>query len=129
MNREMTQLREQMFEEYRVLRRRSEDLNAKLNDLLEQVHEIEQENHSLYQQMWNLRELIDIMIIENCDPVMAKLKHAERAREMAESSAQSPTYPGLNRKAQSSGENSPDHTDAPVPGIFKKLVEVIRGYR
>ena len=80
-NLDMVKLREDIFDQYRGCK---EELIALANEdeiLNQQIRSLHQKMHDKQQEQLMLRSLIDIIIVEDCDPVTAKLKFSERIKQ------------------------------------------------
>ncbi len=84
MNQYMNEMREQIFSDYRETIEKHKDLDSKYEELLMQIRAVDEARGVVRSEMNKIKDLIDIMITEDCDPVMAKLKYSETLSEKAE---------------------------------------------
>ena len=73
----LLELREQVFNDYRVALESAKNINEELSKLRSQEHEKERERSIVYAKAEELKAIIDVMIEQDCDPVVAKLKYEE----------------------------------------------------
>lgn len=93
-NLDMIKLREDIFDKYRLKLselRTLEQENIKLHEQMEDLH---QKIRQIHEEHSTLKSLIHIMLVEDCDPVTAKLKFSEhiKQQEVEEKMVASTTY-------------------------------------
>jgi uncharacterized coiled-coil DUF342 family protein len=81
MNQDLIEMREQIFREYRESVGHVKELDSRYANLVQQLSDLRDSREAAYAEMHRTREMIDIMITEDCDPVIAKLRYSERISE------------------------------------------------
>jgi hypothetical protein len=124
MNQNMNEMREHIFCEYRERLQKRKELDSKYEDLVNQIRAVEIQRNDAAFEVHRLKELIDIMITEDCDPVMAKLRYSEGVSAKAEKEhvldiSYSTTYAG--------GMKSTGAIGASNQSIFKRVMGAING--
>jgi hypothetical protein len=123
MNRDMVYLREEIFEQYRESKKVIDEISEKLNDAYKVINALDTERSAAYEKSNYLKSLIDIMIIEDCDPVMAKLKHSEELEKCETDGAyivQQASIGSYNSKVVDQSSPTPNRTAS--PSIIKKVM-------
>lgn len=77
----LTELREEVFADYRAALAKSTELREKVDKAQEDLKELALEREKASANADRLKSMIDIMITEDCDPVMAKLRYEDRIQE------------------------------------------------
>lgn len=77
MSQDLAEMREQVFREYRQALIAEKQYESNFEALQHQMRDLQAARAKAHNDTHRLRTLIDIMISEDCDPVMAKLKYAE----------------------------------------------------
>lgn len=81
MNQTMMEMREQVFAEYREAIAKHDEVENRCLDLQKELQILHDQRSQAYEDTQRLKTLIEIMITEDCDPVMAKLRYEDRIRE------------------------------------------------
>jgi hypothetical protein len=127
MNQDMIEMREQIFRDYRKTIEKHKDLDSKYEDLVRQISDIEDERNAVRTEMYGIKDLIDIMITEDCDPVMAKLKHSERISEKSETECASNIMVSHSYGSYGNKNSYPTHTGlTQKSNIVNRLKKAIR---
>lgn len=88
MNQSMSDMREQVFKEYRDALASHMDIDSRCSQVQTQLQELHRDRSKSYETVQRLRSLIEIMIKEDCDPTMAKLKFEENIASEIDMTAQ-----------------------------------------
>lgn len=115
-------MREEIFKQYRESQAQLDKLSAEFDELQQKMMEYREKRSKVSEENQYLKGLIDIMLLEDCDPVMAKLKYAERLEKMKNEDAASSEYdPRYSVKASQNTS-----TLGPKMGITQKIFNAIR---
>jgi hypothetical protein len=125
MNHDIAYLREEVFAQYRESRKVIDDLSEKMNAAYKVINALDTERGAAFEKSNYLKSLIDIMISEDCDPVMAKLKHSEELAKCEVST--DVAYLGKQSMIGSYNSNIVNQTNSmpnrtASPGIIKKVM-------
>lgn len=74
---ELIKLREQVFDNYREAIDAAKRFDEELNTLKKDLELKHNAYRNILEEINDLKALIDIMILEDCDPVTAKLRHED----------------------------------------------------
>ena len=77
MNLELLKEREKIFDEFRKISKEMDVVIKDMNDIQTQLKDKNNLHNKLLNKQTYLNKLINIMLLENCDPVEAKLKYDE----------------------------------------------------
>lgn len=95
MNQDLIEMREQIFRDYRAATLKVREMENRCSEMQSKLHDAHQERSAVANDAHRLKALIEIMLIEDCDPILAKLKYEELLKqEKAEANGESYTSYG-----------------------------------